>query len=254
MTKVIILGAGNLATHLYHAFRKSKEVQVVQLYNRSIHKLAVFEKEVAITDNLLGLGNADVYIIAASDDAVPLIYNTIHLEKKLVVHTSGSVPMQELSTKNRKGVFYPLQTFSKGRQVNFKNIPVCVEAEEENDLKLLHQLAGTISDQVFEISSEQRKSLHLAAVFVNNFTNHLYGIGNTICKENQLPFNILRPLISETAKKIEDLSPYEAQTGPAKRNDIMTMERHLNQLNNKMHKELYILLSESIKKTHGQKL
>ena len=126
--------------------------------------------------------------------------------------------------------------------------------KKEDDLELLKKLAGMISESIFEISSDQRKSLHLAAVFVNNFTNHLYAIGQSICQENELPFDLLKPLLLETAKKIGDLSPIDAQTGPARRKDQNTIDSHLKQLRHKNQKEIYKVLTRSIKETYGEKL
>ncbi len=164
----------------------------------------------------------------------------------MVVHTSGSVALSELSSKNRKGVFYPLQTFSKNKAVNFKEIPICLEAENETDYQTLELIGKSISDKIFNINSEQRKALHVAAVFVCNFSNHLYQIGNEICDQNNIPFEVLHPLIMETAAKIKTLSPSEAQTGPAKRNDTQTINTHLNFLRNETQKEIYKILTKSI--------
>lgn len=138
--------------------------------------------------------------------------------------------------------------------MDFEEVPICIEAKQKADLDLLSALGGHISKNVREISSEQRKSLHLAAVFVNNFTNHLYHIGATICRENNLPFELLKPLVLETTKKLGASSPYDAQTGPAVRGDKSTMEHHLNQLKNKTHKEIYALMSQSISNTYGKEL
>ena len=143
--------------------------------------------------------------------------------------------------------FYPLQTFTKGKKVDFKKIPICIEAEQDNDLKILEQLAVLISEKTHLINSQQRKALHVAAVFVNNFVNHLYQIGSEICQENQIPFSILEALITETASKIERLSPKNAQTGPAKRNDKGTIDAHLDFLKSDVSKqEIYKLLTQSI--------
>ena len=147
-----------------------------------------------------------------------------------------------------------MQTFSKDQVIDFKNVPVCLEAQERSDLILLQNLANKVSDTIYSISSEQRKAVHLAAIFVNNFTNHLYHIGNTICEANDLPFGILNPLINETYKKIERQSPYDAQTGPARRNDVKTINAHLEQLKDSVEKEIYAVLSRSIQNTYGEKL
>ena len=168
------------------------------------------------------------------------------------MHTSGGVALEKISNHNRRGVFYPLQTFTKGKAVDFKTIPICIETEFSADLKILKKIAKSISDKMYIINSEQRKALHVAAVFVNNFTNHLYQIGNQICEENNIPFEVLHPLIQETAEKIKELSPSEAQTGPALRNDTKTIEKHIDFLENPEYKKLYQLLTQSIQ--HVKKL
>jgi predicted short-subunit dehydrogenase-like oxidoreductase (DUF2520 family) len=162
--------------------------------------------------------------------------------------------MTSLSEKNRTGVFYPLQTFSRERKVNFKTVPICIEAGQREDLAMLERLASTLTDKVYKISSEERKALHLAAVFANNFTNHMYAIANDICLENGLPFEILYPLIEESGKKVTSLAAYDAQTGPARRNDQETIKRHLGLLKDPLRKEIYSILSKSIGETYEQKL
>ena len=170
----------------------------------------------------------------------------------MVVHTSGSSALAVLDNKNRKGVFYPLQTFTKGKKVDFTPIPICLETENEQDYQLLENLGNCISKKVFQINSEQRKSLHVAAVFVCNFVNHLYQIGNEICEANQIPFEVLHPLIQETAQKILELTPKEAQTGPALRNDTKTIQKHLDFLSDENYTTIYKLLTQSIQ--NGNKL
>ncbi|MEE9364466.1 MAG: Rossmann-like and DUF2520 domain-containing protein [Cellulophaga sp.] len=250
MTKVVILGFGNLATHLYRAFTSCEQIQLVQVFNRSIQKIEHLKNEIDITCNLAELKDADIYIISSADDVISLLSNTLNSKDKLVVHTSGSVPLEALSKHKRSGVFYPLQTFSKEKNVAFNAIPICIETKNESDFKLLHLLASEISKEVFRINSEQRKSLHLAAVFVNNFTNHLYHISSEICKDNDIPFDILRPLLIETAEKTKFLTPKDAQTGPARRNDTATINGHLEQLKTEQQKEIYSILSNAIKSTY----
>lgn len=245
MIKVVLLGSGNVATHLAKAFLKSNNIKLVQVYSRKNIPDFFIKKSIEITHDLSQVKNADLYIIAISDDSISTFSKQLNLNNKLVVHTSGSVAMDSLQCNTRKGVFYPLQTLSKGAKIKFKEIPICLESENKNDYKLLEQVAKSISKKVYNINSEQRKHLHLAAVFVNNFTNHLYKIGNDICTEKEVSFKILKPLIQETAKKIKYLSPDKAQTGPAKRNDKKTIKKHLELLN-KEQKEIYNLLSKSI--------
>ncbi len=243
MIKVVILGSGNVATHLTKAFVTSKKVEVSQVYTRS--NISNKIEKIDYTNDLNNLKNADVYIISISDDAIANFSKQLNLKNKLVVHTSGSVAMQDLECNARKGIFYPLQTIHKKSKLKFKNVPICLETESEKDYILLEKLAKSISKKVFKIDSEQRKHLHLAAVFVNNFTNHLYKIGNDICNEKNVPFEILKPLIKETANKIKYITPEEAQTGPAKRKDHKTIQKHLSLLQNKQ-QEIYNLLSNSI--------
>ncbi|WP_299665867.1 Rossmann-like and DUF2520 domain-containing protein [uncultured Polaribacter sp.] len=228
MISILIVGNGNVATHLYNAFLKADQLTVTQLNSR----------------NLREIPKATITIIAVSDDAIATISSKIN--NSLVVHTSGSVAMEDLKNTSSKGVFYMLQTFSKNKKIDFSRVPFCLEAENKEDYQLLAILAKSIGKKIYPVNSEQRKALHVAAVFVNNFTNHLYKIGNDICIENNVPFEILHPLIYETAQKIKTLSPEEAQTGPAIRNDKKTIKNHLELLNDQQQK-IYKLITTSIK-------
>lgn len=257
MVKVIIIGSGNVAQHLIAAFHNSistgDEIELAQVFSRKANTLANVVDPDRITTNLAELVEADLYIIAVSDDAIGTVAAQLPFKNRLVVHTSGSVGLNVLDNDNRRGVFYPLQTFTKNKAVNFKTIPICLESENSTDFILLEKVAKMISDNVFAINSEQRKALHVAAVFVNNFTNHLYSIGNEICQENQVPFDILKPLILETAQKIMAISPQDAQTGPAKRNDLKTIEAHQLFLSNENQSTIYKIITQSIQ-DHGKKL
>ena len=250
MIKIAIVGTGTVSKHLMRAFSNTQEVEVLQVIpSRGKALSRAFNASLSHDHSEHKGEQPDVYIIAVSDDAIKIVSQQLAKSKKLVAHTSGSVAMNSLPESTRRGVFYPLQTFSKGREVDFKTIPICIEAEKKEDLELLRRLSMTISESVFEISSKQRKSLHLAAVFVNNFTNHIYQIGNEICHQNEVSFDILKPLITETVEKLDSLSPIDAQSGPAKRHDDETIEKHLNQLKNKTHKEIYQVLTKSIQET-----
>jgi len=253
MINIVLLGAGNVASHLITTFLNSNEVNLIQVYNRTIENIEHLTEKTAITSDLSRLKEADIYIIAIPDNHITQLESQLTLKNKLVVHTSGAVAMEALKSNSNTGVFYPLQSFSKNKEVNFKTIPLCIETKQREDLTLLTTLAKAISDSVYSINSEQRKSIHLAAVFVNNFVNHLYQIGNEICDKNNVPFEILAPLIQETAKKIATLAPIDAQTGPAKRNDTDTIDKHLRMLPNNQ-QEIYALLTKNIYKTHGKKL
>lgn len=255
MIKVTLVGTGTVSKHLSRVFSKTDDVSVIQVLPSRGDALSKALKVTSKHDTRESkIEESDIYIIAISDDAILSVSEQLTSSNRLIVHTSGSVSMDTLPEGIRRGIFYPLQTFSKGKKVDFKTIPICIEAEKQEDLELLRKLAESISKSVYEISSKQRKSLHLAAVFVNNFSNHLYHIGNDICEENGVSFDILKPLIAETVEKLDSLTPTESQTGPAKRNDDKTIERHLKQLEKKTHKEVYEILTKSIKETYGEEL
>jgi predicted short-subunit dehydrogenase-like oxidoreductase (DUF2520 family) len=167
-----------------------------------------------------------------------LLAERIIYREALILHTSGATPLSVFRDFKQAGVFYPLQTFTKNKPVNFKEIPICVEAKNKEQLEIIKQMAAKLSPAVYEITSDQRKSLHVAAVFVSNFVNFLYTQGEDICRENEIPFEILHPLIKETAVKIKDLSPFDAQTGPAKRGDSDVIKEHLALLNDGPEKDL----------------
>lgn len=242
MIKVTLVGQGNVSHHLAKVFQLSEDVELV----------AVLDSRKTVPKNLME--QTEICIIAVSDGAIKEVSQRIKAGNCLVAHTSGSVALDELPLDFRRGVFYPLQTFSKDKEIDFSNIPICIEAEKEKDALLLTTLAKCISKNVQTVSSSQRLSLHLAAVFANNFPNHLYQIANEICIENELSFDLLKPLIIETSDKINTLSPFEAQTGPARREDSTTMQEHIDLLKNSDRKEIYSQLSKSIQKTYGKEL
>ena len=234
MISVVIIGSGNVATHLAATFLKVDTIAMTQINSR----------------NLNSIPPADVTIIAVSDNAISEVSSKI--TNSFVVHTSGSVTMDALKNTGSKGVFYPLQSFSKEKTVDFTQIPFCLEAENKDDLSKLETLVSFLNGKIYHINSEQRKSIHVAAVFVNNFTNHMYTIADDICKQYDVPFEILAPLIEETSLKIKNLSPKEAQTGPAKRNDTETIQNHLNLLS-RAQQDIYLKITQSIL-DYGKKL
>lgn len=254
MIDVVLLGTGNVATHLFRAFSASETIRVKQVYNHSADSLVPFGCRTNVTTSLDELVQADIYLLALKDDVIPDLAARLGRIKGLVVHTSGAVALNAMKGPDRIAVFYPLQTFSRELDVTYKDIPFCVEVRHEADLKLLKDLASGISGKVYEISSVQRKKLHLAAVFVCNFVNHLYSIGEEICRENDIPFEILQPLIRETAEKIQASSPGNVQTGPAIRKDQSTIDAHLDLIKNRENQEIYQLLTQAIQSFHGQKL
>ncbi|WP_298538736.1 Rossmann-like and DUF2520 domain-containing protein [uncultured Aquimarina sp.] len=254
MITIVILGAGNVAQHLYTAFLNQSSVAIIQCYNRKGIRIHKDQKAATITNDLNKLKKADLYILAISDDAIKKVSNTLPFQNRLVVHTSGSVPIKAIDDKNSRGVFYPLQTFSATKKIDYSKIPFCIEADRQKDVIVLKNLASILSQKVYDISSDQRNVLHVAAVFVNNFTNYMFSVGNEICNENKVPFEILHPLIQETAKKIIEIEPDIAQTGPAIRNDVLTIDRHLEILKDDSQKQLYKMLTKAIQSKYGKEL
>ena len=248
--KITILGAGNVGTHLIKRFQNSGVV-IHQVFTRHIEKNANWDN-INVIDNLDLLDkNADVYILSVSDAAIENLAKQISeiLDNQLIVHTSGTIPSSVFAPYfKRFGVFYPLQTFSKKREPDWNEIPICIDAAKVEDKILLHEIALNASPKVYYISDEQRAKIHVAAVFVNNFVNHLYHIGEEILLHEQLPFDILKPLIRETAAKIEVNPPSAMQTGPARRGDLITIEKHISYLEQfPDYQDIYEVFSEQIK-------
>lgn len=255
-TPIVCIGAGNLATNLAKALYY-KGFRIVQVYSRTEESArALAEKvEAGYTTDLNELSKeARLYIVALKDAALVELLPQITEGKKnaLLVHTAGSIPMNVWEGyAERYGVFYPMQTFSKQREVDFQNIPFFIEARTPEDVELLKAIANTISDKVYEATSEQRKSLHLAAVFTCNFTNHMYALAAGLLEKNNLPFDVMLPLIDETARKVHELTPGEAQTGPAVRYDLNVINNHLSMLaDTPALQEIYKLMSKSIHEHH----
>lgn len=252
--KIAIIGAGNLATRVALELH-NKGVEIIQVYSRTVTSALTLARLIGcnyVTKTEKITPDADIYLISVNDMAMAELLANVNFSNKLVAHTAGSIPMVELKKFSENyGVFYPLQTFSKFRDVNFTRIPFCIEANNENNETTLVELASLISKDVRVINSEQRKQLHLAAVFVSNFTNHMYAIAGEIIQEKDLPFDLLYPLISETALKVKSMTPRAAQTGPAVRNDKNIIQEHLSMLSHKPKiKKLYSFVSDSITDYH----
>ncbi|MPQ47368.1 DUF2520 domain-containing protein [Marinifilum sp. N1E240] len=251
---VVMIGAGNLATQLSIALHENG-IEVLQVYSRTIESAKILADKVnSRYTNLLKdiVPNANLYIFALSDKALQAVLDQISLPIGNAVHTAGSIPMDIFENYTKHfGVFYPLQTFSKQRKVDFSDIPICIEANNIGLEEDLFQLGERISSNLNSISSEQRKQLHLAAVFTCNFANHMYSIGQKLLEEKDVDFKLLTPLIQETAQKVIDLNPLSAQTGPAVRFDEEIMTSHQKALKDTPDfQKLYSFVSESIFKMH----
>lgn len=252
-TQIVFVGAGNLATNLAKALYR-KGFRIVQVYSRteeSARSLAETVEAEYTTDLKEINPSARLYIVSLKDSAFMELLSAIVDGKKqdaLMVHTAGSLPMSVWQGHTEHyGVFYPMQTFSKQREVDFREIPFFIEASSSEDRELLKAVAATLSEQVYEADSEQRKSLHLAAVFTCNFTNHMYALAAELLEKYQLPFGVMLPLIDETARKVHELKPKSAQTGPAIRYDENIINNHLDMLSDDPEmQKLYELVSRSI--------
>lgn len=249
MIKVVLLGSGNVAIHLAKTLKNSNNIEFAQRYSRSDSNDEFFDKSIPVIHNIKQLKTADIYIIAISDDAITKFSRQLKIKHGLVVHTSGNLSFEMLECKGSRGVLYPLQTFSKNRNLNFKNIPICIETEKDREFHLLENLANSLSNMVYKTDYQKRKHIHLAAVFANNFTNHMYKIADDICKKQNISFEILKPLIGETAHKILTLDPLKVQTGPAIRSDSKVIENQLQELD-KNQQEIYKLVTKSIIDTY----
>jgi len=244
------IGAGNLATQLSKAFRK-EGFTISQVYSRtanSAKKLAdSLSAKYTTSVNEIDK-NSDIYFVAIKDSVVDEVLSQIDFGNKLIVHCSGSLPLSVLQNYSENiGVFYPLQTFSKNRNIHFDEIPVFIESNSIKNEKLLCSIANEISDSVSVIDSEKRKILHISAVFACNFVNYFYTVAADILKSKDISFDVLKPLIMETAKKVQEMNPENAQTGPAVRFDENIISSHLNELNEfSDYQKLYNSISKSI--------
>ena len=251
---VVLLGAGNLATQLGQALYESG-INIVQVYSRSTESARALAGKVnaSFTTDLSAIKeHCDLYIVAVKDDVLAEVASQVAFGNSMVVHTAGSIGMQALSVYTENfGVFYPFQTFTKSKKIDFSKVPVCLEANTPENIKKLEDLAKKISYKVIRLDSKQRQYLHLSAVFSCNFVNHLYALSEQILKDNNMGLELLFPLIQETTEKAMKLSPSEAQTGPSIRDDQEIIRKHLEMLEDKSElQEIYRLLSDSIYKLH----
>lgn len=239
--QIDIIGRGNVGWHLLQAF--AGKADVVSVDSKSLAELRL---------------DADIYIISVSDNAIEEIarrLNELLDSSRFVAHTSGTMPLDALdSFFGRTGVFYPLQTFSKNVNLDYREIPIFIESHSPEDESLLSEVAGLISNKVIRMDSQRRKDLHIASVLSCNFVNHLWTLAERYLNEKEIDFSLLRPLIEETTRKLKRLSPYDGQTGPAVRHDNKTISSHLQQLSDYPEiSGIYTMLTESIESLHPKK-
>lgn len=259
--KIVLLGAGNVGFHLGKKLY-AVGLDVEQVYSRKIAKAKRLAKKIKC-DAIQKIDDistdADLYILAVPDSAIEKVAADLSKKipsTKLVVHTSGATPSTVLKSYFKNyGIFYPLQTFSIEREIEFANIPTCVDSNLKKHRTLLEKLGKCISQNVYQINDKERAILHVAAVFVNNFSNNLFSIGEQITSKENLPFDILKPLIKETVEKISQHSPSQMQTGPAKRGDKITIQLHLEYLEKKFPEfiDVYQIITQNINSNFSKK-
>lgn len=247
---VVLIGAGNLATSLAIALHNA-QIPVTQIYSRTIESakslaLRVGAEPINTIEQIRTTAN--IYIIALPDEVIPHVNVKLAKLNGIVVHTSGSTPISVFEGINAKGygVFYPFQTFSRTKVIPFNNIPICLEASDNETFNQLNDLARNLSSTVVPMDSEQRKWLHLSGVFACNFTNHMLALAYHLTAEHNIDFNLVKPLVTETIRKAFEGNPSRFQTGPAIRNDKQTIERHVQMLSVIGLADLYKELSLSI--------
>lgn len=249
--KIVFIGAGNLATRLSFAMQRVG-MQIGQVYSHTSENAKLLADKLGCTwtTDLSALqADADMYVFSLKDTVLANVIAQVKPNNGLWIHTAGSMPMDVFEGyAARYGVLYPLQTFSKGREVSFDVIPIFLEANTKKDADYLKKIASALSENVRFMSSEKRRSLHLAAVFACNFTNHIYALSYKLLEQEEIPADVLLPLIDETTAKIHAMPPAAAQTGPAIRYDENVINKHLAMLDDPDMKEIYQLLSRSIHK------
>lgn len=250
--KIVLIGAGNLATSLGKALLDAGN-DILQVYSRTMESAATLASTVGgspVTKIDSVTKDADVYIVSIKDSAIAEIAPLLCKDRgeKIFLHTAGSVPADVFKGMAlHYGVLYPMQTFSKTKPLKFNNIPCFIEGNDDYTFETVHQLADSISERVYVLSSEARKHLHLAAVFACNFVNHCYEISSEILAKHNIPFDVMLPLIDETATKVHQMNPKDAQTGPAVRYDQNVIRMQSEMLReNPIFKQIYECMSLSI--------
>lgn len=256
--KVVLIGAGNVATQLGKELKK-KGFTLLQVYSRTqeaAEELALL-LDCEATNSLSQVRkDAEVYLFSVKDSALESLVSevgSLH-SGALFLHTAGSMPIEVFKGKVRRyGVLYPMQTFSKSQEVDFSRIPCFIEGSSEEVQGIVRELAGTLTEQIYELTSEKRRYLHLAAVFACNFTNHLYALADDILQTQGIPFAVMHPLMDETVRKVRYMAPLQAQTGPALRYDRNVMDAQLDLLGDSpCMQEIYRVMSRSIYEKNNQ--
>lgn len=253
---VVVLGAGNVGIHLGRALKNSGS-DILQVFSRTEASASLLADELQCGWTIRAEDinpDADIYFLTLKDDALHSVLKQAPLDNKFLVHCSGSLSLGDLMDYTREcGVFYPLQTFSRSRQIDFREVPVFLEFSSERAGSVLRQLAGSLTSRVYFADSHQRMKLHISAVFACNFVNHLYSVAASFLRDIPLDFEVLHPLVRETMEKASVMHPFDAQTGPAVRNDKTITDKHLKALASSPDlQELYRLLTQHIHNLHKE--
>lgn len=251
--KIAILGAGNVAWHLAPALEEAGH-QITEVYARSLQNAKQITERVYTAEAKDDLdfteSEAQLFILAVKDDAIPEIADSVILpEESILVHTSGSMPLDVLgySSATYTGIFYPLQSFTKGQKMDLSEVPFLLESDDQEVMLRIKKLAKSLSNNVYVVRTKDRKAVHIAAVFASNFSNHMIRIAGEIMRRQGLDFDMIKPLIIETISKSLEIGAKRAQTGPAIREDFEVMEDHYRFLNyNEQVAEIYRLISQDI--------
>ena len=253
MIRLSLVGNGNLGSNLIRAFCNTPQVDLVEVLDRRASP-GPSELGYALVNHPEKLQTVDICLLAVPDDTIGQVADLLPDSIGLVAHCSGAASLEVLPGDRPRGVWYPLQSFSQGRQVDLEKVPICIEASSSKDLELLEEVGKAVSSSVRRVDSEQRAELHLAAVWVNNFVNHLYHLAASRLQNKELTLDILGPLMQETLDKLQYMSPKDAQTGPAIRGDLQTIQKHLTLLGSDPAAEVYQKLTQSIAQLYGNKL
>ena len=254
MIRIGLIGTGNVATALAREIRNHKILALVKLIGRDQNKLPKDLIDIPFSNQFNALPTCDVVLIAVSDYAIQEVSSQLPLTDAVVVHTSGASSLDLLKNHKFRGVFYPLQTFSKQEQLNWSEIPILWEGNNNQVNKKLENLSQLLSPLATQSNEKQRLSMHLAAVVVNNFTNHLYAEAHRFCKSKGINFDLLFPLVEETTRKIKQIDPRESQTGPASRGDMQTIQRHKTVPMTEQLSDIYSLFTSQLLKQNNENI
>tara|TARA_X000001036_G_scaffold162872_1_gene154515 strand:+ start:1179 stop:1922 length:744 start_codon:yes stop_codon:yes gene_type:complete len=246
MFEVTVIGNGNVGTQLAMNIDALKDFKLKEWFGRSWKNKKIPKNGI---DKIENLKDADLFIIAVSDSSIQNISKLIN-KNHFLVHCSGATSINVFNNHKRSGVLFPVQSITKDKNNIFEKTPFCIEAKKENDLNLLKKLVLSLKGRYKCLNSTERANVHLSAVWINNFVNHIIYKGKKICDENNVPYSIIKPLLKNTINQVLTNDPFIIQTGPARREDEITLKNHLNLMNNTDDKSLYLAITKSIKKSY----